>query len=1241
MPTSKKPARTGKKPAKQPKQTGWFTIRRILDEKRVANRVQYLVDWDDDVNTGESYEPTWAWSADVTALAKDDWQRIKASTTAAPPPPTSESLASQNSPSDQSPRPANFRQLERAKTKARARSSSTTSADSIDAGPAPKRLRYSPSPSAEPVPSIVSAHSSSPDADVPEIESPTDAVADFFVGIPKAADFDPTDFLSVRGSQSASYPSQSLSELEEQDQRLALSSQISSRTIPDSQDFSGQTLSTASQLVDSLVSSKTESSCVVIPDSLERAEDHIIPAVDAGNTQEHIPESSIPAEANANSAIPSHQQRAKEPSFTDVPAFDTSPDRSAQPSKSSQAAAGGLIAASTLELPEFLTQVEILEPPTFLSTSTPQEQPSLPPSPAPESPALESPDPQHGHRPSQDAQVVFPLHDVSMEDNTDSNPGTQRSAVDELKDIFTIKPMSYSGAEPQDASNQATSTENDVSGLSEAPREMQPNSPPPVGSIDSSHWHLPTEAGAVNESGPTGTASGIAFNTQPDTHAQLLVPIHTHEELPGTISPSDVLQSAGAVLDADAGLTLGALGVSPSAIFGSSAEPIPAAQKPPSSPSSSATSDDPILMQHIITLPFQASLRPEYDATLLAHKKLVENFSEVFSNEEYVEPEPSLVAKIDDLFLALRNLCDYPQDIIGTTLENLSPQEQVKYACDANPKFCFVFELLNGIETNHRVLIIVQSVELMRLLAYVTTALKIDCSARALESLKNSSNESACSVTLALPDEEFDIDEFEVVIGFDHSFGGSLVARALSPAGQATRPPLVLSLVTTHSIEHLDRQLPEDLSPLERRHALLVSIVNARKLTNDPDRGYPEPYQIASIFYDYLNGAIEGVLWEPIPIPEGVLDIYMNSQSQSQSQSLPAAETEVSRKRKLDDDNEEEAKRVRMIPKAVTTSKEEVPLPDDVRWLLDSAAEASNTLPGAGVSIQVSLAVLQAIAEKASGLERQVSASDMTAQYRGIIENQEARIKDYERTEAKTYRAYRAALEERTAFEREKKKADTALQSAQEAAQKESTKLQAKIGELEATVSRLTTSSDGEEASPLATSERLLKEAQEHIKKLEKRLKNATQDGEYAKNAYQEASNSATTLQVENRELKEQNEKLRRLGSDVVTRVHEIHSESMAKTYLKQIGEMKVQMREREMELDRVREELRQARTRRETRQASVPRSPRMGLMSPRTGRPYTNPASRGTSPTATTEGAMIGALPAGNGNGRWNHLRE
>jgi hypothetical protein len=59
MPTKgSRRSRTAKKPKVDPNE-GWFNIRRILDERVTQNGTEYLVDWEDDPQTGEVYEATW------------------------------------------------------------------------------------------------------------------------------------------------------------------------------------------------------------------------------------------------------------------------------------------------------------------------------------------------------------------------------------------------------------------------------------------------------------------------------------------------------------------------------------------------------------------------------------------------------------------------------------------------------------------------------------------------------------------------------------------------------------------------------------------------------------------------------------------------------------------------------------------------------------------------------------------------------------------------------------------------------------------------------------------------------------------------------------------------------------------------------------------------------------------------------------------------------------------------------
>ena len=94
------------------------------------------------------------------------------------------------------------------------------------------------------MPSIVSAPSPATTFGPPELAERGEGVV---VGIPKDPSFEPSDYLSVSGTSSQSNSqSQSIAEQEEQDNRLALQSHLSQSTIPDSQEFSAQALSSAS-----------------------------------------------------------------------------------------------------------------------------------------------------------------------------------------------------------------------------------------------------------------------------------------------------------------------------------------------------------------------------------------------------------------------------------------------------------------------------------------------------------------------------------------------------------------------------------------------------------------------------------------------------------------------------------------------------------------------------------------------------------------------------------------------------------------------------------------------------------------------------------------------------------------------------------------------------------------------------------------------------------------------------------
>jgi predicted nucleic acid-binding Zn-ribbon protein len=282
-------------------------------------------------------------------------------------------------------------------------------------------------------------------------------------------------------------------------------------------------------------------------------------------------------------------------------------------------------------------------------------------------------------------------------------------------------------------------------------------------------------------------------------------------------------------------------------------------------------------------------------------------------------------------------------------------------------------------------------------------------------------------------------------------------------------------------------------------------------------------------------------------------------------------------------------------------------------------------------------------------LEEQLKEkTDLEEISRRVINNLNRELKSYKRTVKHIQPLYQEALVERSRFQKDAEKVSIELA----ASKGEAGKLSARIAELEQslvdTKGTLTNSADVNVAK-LAQAEARLEETMKKLASVDKRIQNANDDMEYARNAYQTASQRASDLDIEKRELLAKIEDLERRASDNIVKIHQINAQTQAEDLMRMVDYFRVSTREREREVDRLRDELRGLKNgRRETRQASVPRSPRMGMMSPRTGRGFGGSGSRGTSPAApgfdNAGPPVISGMSLFNqppGNGRWGHLRD
>ncbi|KAG5997484.1 hypothetical protein E4U52_004037 [Claviceps spartinae] len=1277
-------------------------------------------------------------SREVTDQAKEEWENSKVSRSG-----KQDERDIQHGGDSQPPRPPNWRRLQRTRTvgasdarrsrqgRRRQRDGSVFDDEESERPCKVAKVARSPTISQEPDSSVASlscadsvVHSTS------EIDSPgdldqrdLDPVGNqrLTIQLPKNPLFDPAEYSSQHNTQASGLSSQSIAELESQDDCLFVASQLSSQIIPDSQEPSGQTWSidlqsSAHSARETWISSQVDHRHYSTV-KLQQNELH------PGNSSSCLLEARAHSIGHSSASglsngpdIPSHQPNQPKSlsgtsqdfhltAFADKLNFEAStpgigsklsvvPDSTAAPaflsqpplpfsfpipeSSSSELQGSpdasvvdelisglGQVSASAYSAADYMTEsqdAQILPIAPFVShvsaftvsRDTEQGGNSLA--------TLQQAGTESSQPSSSVSVVTHDKMDSSRAARTSSKPARLSSAVDELNQIFALDDDSDDMPEDPSSPDFKTALADVVANSCKA----EPFGPDVQASHAQQQQSQPYSLVAKSEqakfkSPPKSPPSAVQslqgmvdmiFHRPDLPVSDPVLPAATHHEGPSTVSLADISNPQSLMPSLLTQGELSSVGLprseyhSPAAVASDHVSPLETDEESDDdddSDSSSSSSQEAIALKHIVTLPFQASIRPLYDDTLLKYKKEITQYGNVFSSEEYIEPDEALVHKIDQVLDGLRNLCDYPPDVIGSAIETLPSNQLIKYCCDGNGKFNFLFELLQGLTKDTRVLIVARSVELLRLLFRLAEALDIECICGDVGlSFKPKSGISISRITLILPERDVDEDDFDLVIGYDYSFGSSVVGLRLEPEIPGARSPMVLTLVTTHSIEHIDLHVPGDLTLLERKNALVSGIVRARQLVKDPDRGCSEPHEAASLFVEYLNGLAKDVIWEPAPLPEDILDIYLNSQSRSQIPATDAPEAlDIVRKRKLDDQDDyddEGAKRPRISPsKQPIVGADDAPVPDDVRALLDSVKpkimESTAATSFTGV-VGVPVAVLQALAEQVSELRRQVDTADTNTLYKNLIAALETRIKEYERTSAKIYSSHRAALEDRATFERQAQKAEAALQTAQEATQKHTEKSQKKIADLEATITRLTAGPDASKETPLSKTQNLLKEAQEKAQTLEKRLEIALKDADYARSLYQDATATSGALRGENANLKEQVTDLARKTENTLGKVHAIQADTTIKHYLVQISDLKSQLRERDLELEHTKDELRLLkRARRETRQVSVPRSPRLGMMSPRTGRlSYGGGAGEGAS-------ASRGGSPA---NVRWkNHLRD
>ncbi|KAK4105045.1 hypothetical protein N658DRAFT_521578 [Parathielavia hyrcaniae] len=1238
-----------------------FDIRDILDEKFVKGKLYYQVDWADNPATGERYDPTWEPAENVTEAAVADWEREKRRRQDIDPESSTFTLSSDDdSDSDSQPVPA---PSSRAK---RSREASATEEREI----ASKRSRHS-------VDSGYTSTSGDDDGDGEASWAPVQSVpekkSDIVLEIERRPGFDPSEYqlLSSQSAPSSQAPRADLAA--SQGDR----NPISQRTIPDSQDW-----------LDSMRTQSTAQSLVNPPqrDSQSALEGAI--AQEAAQTSR--------SDLDIPSRQPESPHRNSAPSSGLLETHDEEPSRL---STSTESRLGGLNLLSQ-ESPwdqGFLTQPE-------LSFSLLEAEDSRP-----ESATIghSCPSVSKSLQQSQAAQrVSAPLSNGNLLTQVSEVAGTNSDIVPEtVQGPPPRTPLAQPPKQGNEPSHPGTPARGRVQSLPLTPKHKIMDAP---------------------GQGKTPSAVEMLRQLQQSVFRTPTKPPGETKEDPALVSPSAVLPAMGNFAEQ--------LEVSAAPADSSAPEPAPAEQpaasdynqhphmtfnmppvaqsmefeQPPETvaPADLTTSVEPIADDHIltadnpgpiptgsgpflldmnadeekeygsqvftVTLPMAASTRAQYLEILSENKASMIEYGNVFAGSSYAIPGASLVAKIDAIFERLLNLCDLPA--YDDDLPELSKLDMMRHATNSNSKFSFVYEFLNGLwDINVRILILSQPGRVFEYLEAVVSATRCQYSILAQEGLSGQEPTEGASVILAVAGQDLANIQagVDVVIAFDHT---SRLIELPPTLVYESMAPIVLSLVATFSLDHIDQQLAQDdqdLDPFERRNTLNLATAMAREYLKPSferpyTEQYTEPHEAAKTFASFLRNPEIGLDWEPHPLPSDVFEVWMSSQERPQESQAEVASAAAGpgRKRPLDNvDDEGTPKRVR-LQESQEPSRLATParMSDLLKHTLANHMVQAKTITQI---IDVPVEQLEQMSARIAELEAQLAAkSAIEAKMRQRFTSLESELQSYERTVKTLQPKYMGALRDRGTFEKQCQKAVERFEAQKaeaEALREKNKALESKLAEANDALANSTIP----ELAKLAQVEKQRDEAVAATEKLEKKIRSLQNEAEYSCKAYQDASNAHTELSQENRALRARVADLETRAGETVLKLHQLHARDEVKEVGRHMDEVQALLEGRERELERAREELRLLRNgRRETRQASVPRSPRTtGVMSPRPppnrggagGVGGGGAGSRGTSPApfVSSDGPGVGGggggvpvhgmpflPPAGNG-GRWGHLRD
>lgn len=286
--------------------------------------------------------------------------------------------------------------------------------------------------------------------------------------------------------------------------------------------------------------------------------------------------------------------------------------------------------------------------------------------------------------------------------------------------------------------------------------------------------------------------------------------------------------------------------------------------------------------EFMVALPMVSYVRDIYHAVVLQHRSLTSLFVsrqvEVFDEDQ--------VKAIDSMLDNLRGLCDhqeiYNDEFATQQSEPVSRHDQASFAEVCSTKVMFLATLLNRVHAlDMHVVVVVRPGRMLEILESVFELHGLNYSTAGQQSQSGGSIDTSLRITLyPIGDQKFVIEPPSVVVAFDSTAEDSQFLEILRlnarryPSGTAP----ILRLVVTHSIEHLELCINEDIDPIQKKIRLVRYLRQLGDCIGQLKGDYEDPTVAATAVAEYLEkGGSEGS-W-PLPSLPEIDEVDASSES--------------------------------------------------------------------------------------------------------------------------------------------------------------------------------------------------------------------------------------------------------------------------------------------------------------------------------------------------------------------------